>query len=175
MLEGTSVNLRVLEKEDLQSTIVEWNNNSEFYGEYAPLTQDSQAEIEKSFQITEKKKWFVIEKKDGRKIGIIGYFPIDECLEIGYVLLPNERKKGYGTEAVEIIVDFLFLTRDIVRVQAYADIRNAASQKVLDRAGFKKEGELRKFRFVRGDWRDYAVFSILREEWKQPRIITKTS
>ena len=63
MLRGKSINLRVLEKEDLRSPISEWNNKSDFYGEFAPLTQDSQAELEKSFEITEKKKWFVIEKK----------------------------------------------------------------------------------------------------------------
>ncbi len=173
MLKGKSVNLRVLEKEDLQSPIAEWNKNSDFYGEYAPLTQDSQTEIEKLFETTEKKKWFIIEKKDGSKIGLIGHFPKDDCLEIGYVLLPRERKKGYCTEAVEIIVDFLFLSRDIVRIQAYTDVRNVASQKVLNKANFKKEGVLRKFRFARGEWKDYAVFSILREEWKQPRILTK--
>ena len=174
LLKGNRVNLRVLEKEDIQSSIVEWSNNSKFYGEYAPLVQDSQIEIEKLFATTENKKWFIIEKKDGSKIGFIGYFPKDDCLEIGYALLPNERKEGYCTEAVEIIVDFLFLSRDIVRIQAYTDVGNKASQKVLNKANFKKEGVLRKFRFVRGEWKDYAVFSILREEWKQPKIITRS-
>ena len=94
LLKGNSVNLRVLEKEDIQSSIAEWNKNSEFYGEYASLTQDSQIEMEKLFETTENKKWFIIEKKDGSKIGLIGYFPKDDCLEIGYVLLPSERKKG---------------------------------------------------------------------------------
>ena len=91
------------------------------------------------------------------------------------MLLPSERKKGYSTEAVEIIVDFLLLSRDIVRIQAYTDFRNVASHKVLNNANFKKEGVLRKFRFVRGERKDYAVFSILREEWKQPRIITNST
>ena len=175
MLEGKTVNLKALEKEDPQSPIAEWNKNPEFYGEYAPLMEDSQTEMKKLFETTEKKKWFIIEKKDGSKIGIIGHFPKDDCLEIGYVLLPSQRKKGYCTEAVKIIVDFLFLSRDIVRVQAYTDIRNIVSQKVLKKASFHKEGILRKFRFIRGEWRDYAVFSILREEWKEPRIITKTT
>ncbi|TRO44226.1 N-acetyltransferase [Candidatus Bathyarchaeota archaeon] len=175
MLEGKRVNLRVLEKEDLQSSIPVWNNNSEFYGEYAPLTQFSQTEMEKLFENTENKKWFIIEKKDESKIGFIGYFPKDDCLEIGYALLPSERKKGYCTEAVRIIVDFLFLSRDVVRIQAYTDVGNIASQKVLSGANFKKEGVLRKFRFIRGKWKDYAVFSVLREEWKQPQIITRST
>jgi RimJ/RimL family protein N-acetyltransferase len=169
LLKGKSVNLRVLEKKDMQSSIAEWNNDSEFYGEYAPLIEFSQTEIEKLFENTENKKWFIIEKKDESKIGFIGYFPKDDCLEIGYALLPSERRKGYCTEAVKIIVDFLFLSRDIIRIQAYTDVGNVASHKVLNKANLKKEGVLRKFRFVRGEWKDYAVFSILREEWKQPR------
>jgi ribosomal-protein-alanine N-acetyltransferase len=131
-------------------------------------------ELEKVFESTSERKWFMIEKKDGHKIGVIGYFPQDKCLEIGYALLSSERRKGYCTEAVKIIVDFLFLSRDIVRVYADTDIGNIASQKVLEKADFKKEGVLRKSAFIKGEWRDRAMFSILREEWKEPRILTNS-
>ena len=43
----------------------------------------------------------------------------------------------------------------------------------LENAGFKKEGTLRKAFFSRGEWIDTAVFSILREEWKEPKILTR--
>jgi RimJ/RimL family protein N-acetyltransferase len=176
LLEGRIVNLRIVEKEDLQAPIAEWNNNPEFYGEYAPLYHDTKAELEKVFGSTSEKKyvWFMIEKKDRTKVGIIGYFLEGECLEIGYALLPNERKKGYCTEAIKIIVDFLFLSKDIMRVQADTDVRNLASQRVLEKAGFTKEGVLRKSAFIRGEWRDAAMFSILRDDWKEPKILTKT-
>jgi ribosomal-protein-alanine N-acetyltransferase len=61
-----------------------------------------------------------------------------------------------------------------MRVQAITDVRNAGSQKVLGKAGFKKEGTLRKLLFMRGDWRDACVYSILREEWKEPKILART-
>jgi RimJ/RimL family protein N-acetyltransferase len=88
-------------------------------------------------------------------------------------LVPNERGKGYSSEAVELVVDYLFLSRDVVRIQAQTDVRNVASQKILEKAGFKKEGTIRKDDFIRGEWRDRYLFSILREEWKEPRILTK--
>ena len=88
---------------------------------------------------------------------------------------PSERGKGNGTEAVEIMVDYLFLSKDIMRVQACTDTRNLASQKVLEKAGFKKEGTMRKYFFLRGELRDVYVYSILREEWKEPKILTKTA
>jgi RimJ/RimL family protein N-acetyltransferase len=96
-------------------------------------------------------------------------------LEIGYSLVPSERGKGYCTEAVRIMVDYLFLSRDTMRIQACTDTRNLASQKVLEKAGFKKEGTMRKYFFIRGETRDACLYSILREEWKEPKILTKTS
>jgi len=40
---------------------------------------------------------------------------------------------------------------------------------------FKKEGTVRKSFFMRGEWRDAYLYSILREEWKEPKILTKTT
>jgi RimJ/RimL family protein N-acetyltransferase len=48
---------------------------------------------------------FFIEKEDGAKIGWIGHFLFGNLLEIFYSLLPSERKKGYCSEAVRIMVD----------------------------------------------------------------------
>jgi ribosomal-protein-alanine N-acetyltransferase len=72
------------------------------------------------------------------------------------------------------MVDYLFLSKDIVRIQAVTHVENRASQKVLDKTGFKKEGILRKSVFVMGVWADFYILSILREEWKEPEILTRT-
>jgi RimJ/RimL family protein N-acetyltransferase len=45
----------------------------------------------------------------------------------------------------------------------------------LEKAGFKKDGTMRKYFFLRGELRDVYVYSILREEWKEPKILTKTT
>ena len=60
-------------------------------------------------------------------------------MEIGYFLITSERGKGYYTEAAKIMADYLFLSRDIMRIQASADTRNLASQKLLEKADFKRE------------------------------------
>ena len=175
MLKGNFVNLRVVEKEDLP-LLTEWANNPEFGGEYEPLSQESKTELEKQYdKLTPKEKWFIIKKKDGSKIGFVTHFPIGNLLTIGYTLIPDERNKGYCTEAVKIMVDYLFLSKDIVRIQAETNPRNLASQKVLEKVGFKKEGLVRKSIFIRGKWRDGLLYSILREEWKEPKILTKTA
>ena len=175
LLEGENVNLRVIEKEDLP-LVAEWANNLEFFGEYTHLMQGSRTDLEKQYdQLPSEHKWFFIEKKDGNKIGVISYFAVRKLLEIGYALIPSERGKGYCTETVKIMVDYLFLSKEIVRIQARTEVRNAASQRVLEKVGFKKEGTIRKSYFVRGQWRDQYLYSILREEWKEPKILTKTT
>jgi len=177
LLEGKNVNLRIVEKEDLP-LLAEWVNKPEVFGEFNPLRQASRAEMEKMrgdgrFEAGE----FFIEKKDGGKVGYIWHFnvmhPAGKMLEIGYFLLPSERGKGYCTEAITIMVDYLFLSRDVMRVQALIDVRNVASGRVLEKAGFKREGTVRKLLFLRGDWRDAYLYSILREEWKEPKILTR--
>ena len=178
MLEGKNVNLRIMEKEDLP-LFAEWFNKPEVFGEYNPLHQISRTEAEKMLENPLELKPFLIEKKDGSKIGFVAHFyvlhPASKQLEIGYTLVPSERGKGYCTEALEIMVDYLFLSKEIIRIQAQTDPRNLASQKVLEKAGFKKEGTLRKSLFMRGEWRDALLYSILREEWKEPKIVTKTA
>ena len=180
MLEGKTVNLRVMEKEDL-TLLLEWMNNPKFMGEFLPLTQWSRTELEKAGQVDPfEMKWFFIEKKDGSKIGYIFHFnmlhiTMGKLLEIAYALLPSERGKGYCTEATQLMVDYLFLSMDVSRVQAIISIGNKASERVLEKAGFTREGILRKTFFCRGKWKDDCMFSILREEWKEPKILTKTA
>ena len=170
--------MRILEKEDLP-LLAEWFNKLEVSGEYNPLHQMSRTEVEKIFDGPHEEKMFIVEKKDGSKIGFITHFYVLHVafrqLEIGYSLLPSERGKGYCSEAVKIMVDYLFLSKDTGRIQAQTDHRNIASQKVLEKGGFKKEGILRRSIFIRGEWRDAYVYSILREEWKEPKILTRTA
>jgi RimJ/RimL family protein N-acetyltransferase len=177
LLEGKLVNLRIVEKEDL-ALFAEWVNNPDFYGECDILDQRARTEIEKRFENSppEDRK-FVIQKKDGTRIGIIAselHSEYGGFLEIGFNIVPDERGKGYCSEAVRIMVDYLFLSKTLDRIQARTDTRNLSSQKVLEKTGFKKEGQLRKAAFIRGVWTDLFIYSILREEWKAPKILTET-
>jgi RimJ/RimL family protein N-acetyltransferase len=183
LLEGKTVNLRVREKEDVDFE-AECYNDIDFWGEYnhPPFEQISKSHLMKlfdnpsDFQTLIEWKPFVIQKKDGTKIGIIWHMVNQPSgtTEIGCFLVPRERGKGYGTEAAQLMVDYLFLYRNIVRIEAKANVRNETSQRVLEKVGFKIEGTIRKYQLVRGVWTDYYLLSILREEWKEPKILTKS-
>ena len=141
--------------------------------------QTSRVEIEKVLEGNMfEQKYFTIEKKDGSRIGYVSHFnmlhPLGKLLEIGYVIAPNQRCKGYCTEAVRLILDYLFLSRSAERIQASTHVDNGASQRVLEKTGFKKEGTMRRALFNKGDWKDGVLYSILREEWKEPKMHTRT-
>jgi RimJ/RimL family protein N-acetyltransferase len=182
LLEGKLVNLRVMERDDVDF-VVECRNDIDFWGEYVPVgDQISKSDWLKYFDnpsnlaVLTESKTFIVQKKDGTKIGIINHrlnLPY-KWTEISYFFTPSERDKGYGTEAVQLMIDYLFLSKELARIQAIADMRNKASQRVLEKAGFKREGTMRNCQFIRGDWRDHYLYSILREEWKEPKMLTRT-
>ena len=172
MLEGKKVNLNLVEKGELP-VLGHWVNDLHFVGEFEPISQETLADLERQYDNLAGGQWFFVEKKDGTKIGYIAHFKVKGCIAVGYMLVPDERGKGYGSESVQLMVDYLFLNKDIVRIQAEIHPQNEASSRVLEKAGFSKEGILRKSFFRRGVWRDTALYSILREEWKEPKILLK--
>jgi ribosomal-protein-alanine N-acetyltransferase len=179
LLEGKSVNLRVMERDDIDF-MTDCFNNIDFWGEYDPIAeQRSKTERLRQFDnpsnwaiVTERRR-FVVQKKDGTRIGFISHWVAQpsSIMEIGYHIVTSERGRGHGTEAVQLMVDYLFLSKNIVRIEATTDVRNKPSQRVLEKAGFKIEGTIRKSALVRGEWTNAYLYSILREEWKKPRIL----
>jgi RimJ/RimL family protein N-acetyltransferase len=171
LLEGKNLNLRIAEKGDVSLVAERWRN-PQYMGEYQDVMDIPEAKLEKV--MLKDTIFFIIEKKDETKVGHIGGWMYGRiCMEIGFALVPSERGKGYGTEAIKMMVDYLFLEKDIARVQAPAATGNIASQKALEKAGFSKEGLMRKLWFARGEYVDQYLYSILREEWNEPKILTK--
>jgi RimJ/RimL family protein N-acetyltransferase len=185
LLEGKLVNLRKVEKEDVDFQFACFNQ-IDFWGEYThPVIEQVPKwgvmriidDYPNDFQKVMEDNPFIIQKKDGTKIGLTWHFTNQPSghIEIACFLVPSERGKGYGTEAVQLMVDNLFIYRNIVCIQAKAIVENKAAQRVLEKAGFKAEGTIRKLSFVRGEWKDKTLYDILLEEWKEPKILTKTA
>jgi RimJ/RimL family protein N-acetyltransferase len=179
MLIGKRITLRIAESEDAP-LLAQWFNSADFVWGYQHFpVQITSAQLEK--QINEKKNYqnewvdFVIEKKNKAKIGWAAHYvsaPNFGWIEIGYAIIPSERNNGYATEAIQILRDYLFLTKEITRVQAIIDAENVASRKALESSGFKKEGRLRKALWnAKGNWADGDLYAIVREDWKKPRIL----
>ena len=167
LLEGEKVALRLIEKEGLW-ILHSWLTDPSYTGNYEAFPQITQGELEKQYRDLYNEQWWWIEVKGGSPIGFLSNRLLDSHQEIRFLLAPDEKGKGYATEAVRIIVDHLFSNFDIARIQAETHPGNVATQRVLEKNGFILEGVLRKKVFSRGSWRDYVLYSLIRDEWTPP-------
>jgi len=172
---GDRVKLRSVDYSDIDD-LYTWWNDAEFSGEYAGLEHKSMREVEEMVKIGT--RFIISSRTEAKKIGFIDYYlPRSDypyLFEIGYRIKPIERRKGYTTEAVGILVDYLFTTKkDIERIESVTDTENVASQRVLEKNGFKREGELRKRFFNKnGQYRNEYMYSLLREEWQSMKALS---
>ncbi|CAM8897022.1 unnamed protein product [Rhodiola kirilowii] len=81
---------------------------------------------------------------------------------IGYGLAAEYWNRGVATQAVKLAVAQVFKDiPDLVRLQAHVFVDNTASQRVLEKAGFTKEGLLRKYEVIKGEIKDLLLYSFL--------------
>ena len=86
--------------------------------------------------------------------------------EIGYWVKREARRQGAATRAVRIASRWALEECEAERLQLRADVRNVASQRVAERAGFTREGVLRSSRYSDRQHRrvDFVIFSLLPDE-----------
>ena len=119
----------------------------------------------------EKGQLLIERRRDGELIGdvswhAVSYGPGDrsKALNIGLSLIPEARGHGYGTEAQRLLAELLFRLFDIERIEASTDVDNVAEQRSLEKAGFTREGILRRAQWRAGAHHDLVGYSILRED-----------
>lgn len=107
--------------------------------------------------------------EDERPIGEASLFKLDRVngsAELGiFIGEPEEWGKGYGTDAVNALVDFGFGELRLERVHLEAWTENPRAIRAYEKAGFVHEGTLRHDRFEGGRFTDGHVMSLLRDEW----------
>lgn len=86
--------------------------------------------------------------------------------EIGYLLGRGHWGKGYATEAMAAFIDFSFSTLNLRRLEATVDVRNVASNKLLERLGFVLEGVLRERWLAASELQNINLHGLLKREWK---------
>jgi RimJ/RimL family protein N-acetyltransferase len=89
--------------------------------------------------------------------------PMRDVVEIGYWLFVSARGRGVATRAVESLVAHAF-AGGVYRVEAHVRLGNSASERVLDRAGFTREGVRRGVLRHEGRRVDATLFSKLVDE-----------
>ncbi len=91
----------------------------------------------------------VVERASGLVVGGIGFFgpPYGGEVEIGYGIVPSRQGRGYATEALRTMITMAWADSRVGSVVAGTDPGNVASQRVLEKAGFRRISAAGEFRY----------------------------
>ena len=122
------------------------------------------------YRAGEPASWGIELKETGKLIGTIGFMwfqPDNMSAEVGYSLARAQWNKGIMSEALDKVIRYGFSKLYMNRIEAQHEVDNPASGRVMEKCGMKKEGVLRQRLYNKGKYCDMALYSILRDDWKQ--------
>jgi [ribosomal protein S5]-alanine N-acetyltransferase len=86
---------------------------------------------------------------------------VTQSCTLGYWVGANYANQGYMTAAVQAVVPFVFDSLELHRLEAACLPTNAASIRLLERTGFKREGLARRYLRINGAWQDHLLYALL--------------
>lgn len=112
-------------------------------------------------------RWGICLRGHSGLIGTAGFnnFKKQHRANLGYDVRAEFWNKGYATEALKAIINFGFSELDINRIEAEVMQGNTASERVLTKLGFTKEGVLRQWMHWNQKHYDMSMFSLLRSDF----------
>lgn len=109
---------------------------------------------------------------DEMPVGAIGFHNLNTAhgsAEIGYWIDKKHEGKGIITRCCRVLIDYLFGIRGLNRIQINCNVENRRSRAVPERLGFTLEGTHRQVEYINGRFGDWAVYAMLKDEWKDKK------
>jgi [ribosomal protein S5]-alanine N-acetyltransferase len=165
------ISLRPLEPADAPAMLDLRLRNRDFFEAWEPLRDESwytlaaqQDDIAGGIEGARADRRYVFGIFDP---SLVGRIALNEVVRgvfgnayLGYFVDEAVNGRGYATEAVRHAVRFAFGEAGLHRVQAAVVPRNAASARVLEKAGFREEGYAERYLCIKGVWEDHRIFAI---------------
>lgn len=176
-LNGKKVFLRAVRKKDARR-IFELVNDPDITRFLATIEAPVLLKQEKNYVLRSEQGWkkgksfnfAICEKKSGVLAGVCGFHDYNSMhhrAEAGLWVAKEHWKKGFGSEAISLLVDFGFRTLKLHRVRYEHIVQNKGSKGIAEKVGFKKEGLVRDFLFKRGEYWNVFTYGLLESEWKK--------
>jgi [ribosomal protein S5]-alanine N-acetyltransferase len=109
--------------------------------------------------------YLIFSHNDNQLLGSVGGTIDQHRMQFGYCLARDAWGRGIATESARAFIEAVFARLPVSRIQAYCDVENAASARVLETASLKLEGTLRKYVVLpnlENSPRDVFLYAILR-------------
>ena len=144
------------------------------YWSYPAWTELAQAEqkiadIQRQRRELDMLVWAIADADTDLLIGSSAIFYMDLTqarAEIGYSLHPDWQGRGLASEALQLVLGYVFNELGLRRVEADIDPRNLPSCRLVERFGFVREGLLRERWHVNDEICDSAIYGLLRQDFK---------
>ena len=171
-LKGAKVRLVPPDKHAHLENSIRWLNDPEVTEYLLMTTGVTRGMEEEWFDRVQKRDtdfvWAILDDQD-RHIGFTGIHRINWRLRLGgtstVIGEKDAWRKGFGSDAMRVRTRFAFETMGLHRLESEARIDNIASQRALEKAGYRREGIARKKLFIGGQWYDTVVYGILDEDY----------
>jgi RimJ/RimL family protein N-acetyltransferase len=168
MLKGTSITLRPVRDSDIDP-LYAYHLDIDNRGEFFPRGVVAQPTFRKRFQETgfwtKDDGMLVILSPQDEILGHIEFYKtvnyLDE-LELSYqVYSPERRGQGVASEAVRLLVRYLFESKQVNRIRLVIHPNNRASRRLAEKCGFRHEGTARGAWYNRGQHHDVEIYAIV--------------
>lgn len=180
-MQGKLVKLRGYEKGDVEA-LLRWMSDEEVTKFLTPRIPQTRAfqeqQIEDAIRPDSTSKVFVIETLTGEAIGECGlrnYDWVGRNAEL--IITIGDRRylgKGYGTDAVSLVLEVAFNRLNLHSVHLTTLATNERAIRCYEKCGFVREGLFRKRSFARGEYVDVVAMGILREDYENHRPVRRS-
>ena len=178
MIPGVRTNLRAMERADVPA-LHRWLNAPEaLRGWGDSVAAVSQQEVARRVEgwlaeeaTRNRPAAFVVETLAGAPVGMVVVAvdrPEARSVELSLLLDPAHWGHGYGTDAMETILDACFSAWNLHRVTLHCEAGNDRARRLYAKLGFTEEGTLREAAFIDGAYADVLVLGLLAEAWNRP-------
>lgn len=175
LLYGEKVRLTALEKSDV-SLMTAFNQDTDFLRSMSmrPAMPPTEEAIRQQLEGWEKDSnnlsFAIRTRKDNRLLGSVGLFNILWTNGVAWLGIgigdPIHRGKGYGGEAMQLILDFAFRELNLYRVQLIVFAYNTGAIQLYEQLGFQHEATYREAIRRDGQHHDIYLYGMLRHEWE---------
>jgi ribosomal-protein-alanine N-acetyltransferase len=175
---GSKVFLRLLDIGDAESFLQYLIRNMEFHTPFVPLRESDFYTLSTAKRYVSQRERleadqqyvFGVFERSGRLCGKIALNNIVrgafQNAYIGYDIDHTVINQGYMTQALRMLVPFAFSALGLHRLQAAIMPRNDASRRVVEKAGFIREGYSEKYLKINGVWEDHDIFALTTDRYE---------
>jgi diamine N-acetyltransferase len=172
MLNGNKIRLRALEPSDID-LLYTWENDEQLWNLSNTITPVSRFALEQ-YVLSSQNDIFaarqlrlMIEKKESENAGTIGsidlfdFDPVNKRAGIGILILKAEQKKGYASEALELLVNYCFGVLKLHQVYCNISVDNTASIRLFKKFGFDESGIKKEWLMKNDKWENELFLQLI--------------